>query len=111
MPFGGVVGSAFSGWIADGIGRRRGLIMSNIFIICSLLFIISSKPIMSYECLIAGRFFAGVSSGLSCSLLSLYLMEISPDNLRGSVGSINELASNIFSISNFKHLIKKVKKD
>ena len=95
LPFGGILGSLLSGWIVDGFGRRYGLLMSNVLIIFSASLYISSKPFGSYACLLVGRFFTGVFSGLSCSILPLYLMEISPNNLRGSVGSLNQLTSNI----------------
>ena len=84
----------FSGWIADGFGRRYGLLMANILIIFSAILNISAKYMNSYECLIAGRYFAGLFSGLSCSLLPLFLMEIAPDHLRGFAGSMNQLTSN-----------------
>jgi MFS transporter, SP family, solute carrier family 2 (facilitated glucose transporter), member 4 len=67
--------------------------MANILIIFSAILNISSKVLNSYECLIAGRLLAGIFSGLSSSLLSLFLMEISPDNLRGFAGSMNQLTS------------------
>jgi MFS family permease len=98
LPFGGLLGALISGWIADRFGRRHGLLMANILIIFSATLFISSRPLMSYVCLLIGRFLTGVFSGLSCSILPLYLMEISPDNLRGSVGSMNQLTSNDFFI-------------
>lgn len=89
------MGSLFSGTVADGIGRKQGLLYVNILIIFAAVLNISSKFIKAYEFLIAGRFFAGLFSGLSCSILPLFLMEISPDHLRGFAGSMNQLTSKI----------------
>ena len=87
----------FSGTIADSIGRQKGLLYVNILIIFAAVLNISSKFCKSYEFLIAGRFFAGLFSGFSCSLLPLFLMEISPDHLRGLAGSMNQLTSKILN--------------
>ena len=83
-----------SGSIADIFGRRNGLMMSNVLIFFSAFLNIFSKPFKSYEMLTIANMFAGIFSGLSSSILSLYIMEISPDNLRGFNGSMNQLTSN-----------------
>jgi MFS family permease len=53
-------------------------------IACILMFI--SKPIHSYEALIVGRFLIGLSCGYGSSVGPMYINEVSPRHLRGTLG-------------------------
>ena len=55
----------------------------------------SSQFLRSYEILMVGRFLAGVYSGIVTGILPLYLNELSPQHLRGTIGTLNQLT--IFS--------------
>lgn len=45
----------------------------------------------SPELLIAGRFFTGINCGMAANLAPMYIMEITPFNLRGAFGCACQL--------------------
>lgn len=55
----------------------------------------SSHLFRSIECLIAGRFFIGLSCGLYTALVPMYLSEIAPMTLRGALGTVSQLGVTI----------------
>lgn len=50
------------------------------------------KVSSSYELLVIGRFIIGVACGLFTGLVPLYITEIAPVNIRGGLGTLNQLA-------------------
>ena len=50
-----------------------------------------AKYIRSYEILLAGRFVSGIFCGIFSGLVPMYLNEIAPQNLRGLLGTSNQL--------------------
>jgi len=91
--FAGWISSLFSGTWADKFGRKRGMVLAApIMILSGCLGGISNLDgIKAAELLILARFVAGIHSGLCVSLNSLYLNEIAPKKIRGSVGVIFQL--------------------
>ena len=51
-----------------------------------------AKMAHSYEMLFIGRFIIGINCGLNTSLVPMYISEIAPLNLRGGLGTVNQLA-------------------
>ncbi|XP_057969263.1 probable plastidic glucose transporter 3 [Malania oleifera] len=87
---GAFVGSLFSGWIADGIGRRRA------FQLCSLPMIIGasmSATTKSLHGMLLGRFIVGTGMGIGPPVASLYVTEVSPAFVRGTYGSFTQIAT------------------
>jgi len=89
---GAVLGAAFSGKTTDYFGRR------NVIITTAIIFFIGSigtafSPDANW--LIAFRILIGVAIGIASFTVPLYLSEISPDNIRGAMVSLNQLAITI----------------
>ncbi|SCU81219.1 LAFA_0C03400g1_1 [Lachancea sp. 'fantastica'] len=88
---GGLVGSLYAGKLADRYGRKR-YSFANCFvgIVGSLTLFVAN----TYAQLIGGRFIAGICCGSSVVVTSLFINEISPKELRGSMGSMNQVCIN-----------------
>ncbi|KAG2713111.1 hypothetical protein I3760_04G159800 [Carya illinoinensis] len=87
---GAFVGSLLSGWIADGVGRRRA------FQLCALPMIIGASMSASTKNLagmLLGRLFVGTGMGLGPPVASLYVTEVSPAFVRGTYGSFIQIAT------------------
>ncbi|ORX79045.1 general substrate transporter [Anaeromyces robustus] len=85
---GGMVGSLLVLWITDSLGRSKSLRISAVVYFIGAAFQILGGKII-YLCI--GRFIAGIASGIASTLCPLYLAEISPKEIRGSLGIINAI--------------------
>jgi SP family arabinose:H+ symporter-like MFS transporter len=84
-----IAGVAFSGYLSDRIGRRKGLfIAAFLFIISAVGFALSED----YAVLIAFRILAGMGVGVASNVSPLYISEISPANKRGGLVTFYQLA-------------------
>lgn len=87
---GAFLGSIFSGWIADGVGRRRG------FQLCALPMILGasmSAATSTLGVMLLGRLFVGIGMGLGPAVAALYVAEVSPAFVRGTYGSFTQIAT------------------
>eukprot|EP01083_Nonionella_stella_P090402 252566_1 len=92
FPIGALFGAAFSGKISDQFGRRNVMLLNAMINIISSLITATS---FYYAQLVFGRFVTGIAAGASTAVCSAYLNEISPDNLRGAIGSSLQLTITI----------------
>ncbi|MFH4978582.1 hypothetical protein AB6A40_005291 [Gnathostoma spinigerum] len=88
---GGMIGGLASGWMADRFGRKGGMLLTNIPVIISAILMAMTRYSGCYILMIVGRLLIGISAGLYSGLVPMYLTEISPINLRGAIGSVNQL--------------------
>lgn len=72
--------------------RKGGLLLNNVLGIVGACLMGCTKIAHSYEILFFGRFIIGVNCGLNTSLVPMYISEIAPLNLRGGLGTVNQLA-------------------
>lgn len=92
FAIGGMVGGFIGGMVADRFGRKGGLLLNNVLGITGGSLMWCAKVANSYEMLICGRLIIGINCGLNTSLVPMYVSEISPLNLRGGLGTVNQLA-------------------
>ncbi|XP_054803729.1 probable plastidic glucose transporter 2 isoform X2 [Prosopis cineraria] len=87
---GALIGCLLSGWIADGVGRRKA------FQLCSLPMIIGASLSAATNNLfgmLVGRLFVGTGLGLGPPVASLYVAEVSPASVRGTYGAFIQIAT------------------
>ncbi|CAH0047574.1 unnamed protein product [Clonostachys solani] len=82
ITLGAFIGALNQGWIADWASRKRSIMISVvIFTIGSAI----QTGAVNYDMLVAGRFIGGVGIGMLSMVVPLYIGEISPPEIRGSL--------------------------
>ncbi len=79
---GAVIGSALAGWLSDRFGRSRNLVLAAALMFISAL---GSGLAPTIEWLILARWIGGLGVGISAMVCPLYISEVSPTHLRGSM--------------------------
>ncbi|GAV64460.1 Sugar_tr domain-containing protein [Cephalotus follicularis] len=87
---GAFVGSIFSGWIADGLGRRRAFQLSALPMIMGSAMSAMTKDLWG---MLLGRLFVGTGMGIGPPVAALYVAEVSPTFVRGTFGSSTQIAT------------------
>lgn len=90
--FGCMIGSAMAGFLSDGIGRKKTLIVSALLIVVSA---IGCGAAWSAWSLIIARWLGGVGVGFASMVCPLYISEISPSHLRGRLVTLFQFAITI----------------
>jgi len=87
-----LIGSAVAGTLSDRFGRKRILLLAAfLFIICAIGSAIPQAPWH----LVVARLIGGAGIGIASMLSPMYIAEISPARLRGSLISVYQLAITI----------------
>ena len=96
MLIGAIIGSGASSPLADKLGRRRlVLFIAIIYIIGSITLFIAPNITI----LVIGRLIIGLAVGGSMATVPVYLSEMAPTELRGSLGTLNQLMITIGILS------------
>ncbi len=85
---GAILGALFGGRVTDKIGRRNILMVSGLIFAVGALWCGFSH---SMESLVCARFFLGIAIGTASFAVPLYIAEISPARVRGSLVSLFQL--------------------
>ncbi|XP_004847346.1 solute carrier family 2, facilitated glucose transporter member 9 isoform X4 [Heterocephalus glaber] len=91
FAIGGLVGTLMVKMIGKILGRKHTLLVNNGFAISAALLMACSFQAGAFEMLIVGRFVMGVDGGIALSVLPMYLKEISPKEIRGSLGQVTAI--------------------
>lgn len=89
---GAVIGAIVGGVLANRYGRRKMIILAGIIFTISA---IGTALAPTVGTLIAGRIVVGIAIGIASFTSPMYMSEISPKRIRGSLVSINQLAVTI----------------
>ncbi|XP_053216601.1 solute carrier family 2, facilitated glucose transporter member 4 isoform X1 [Podarcis raffonei] len=92
FSIGGMISAFMVGVVSEWLGRKRAMIVNNGLAFLGGGFMGLAKLGKSYEMMIIGRFLIGAFSGFASGLVPMYVGEISPTNLRGALGTLNQLA-------------------
>ncbi|XP_053314251.1 solute carrier family 2, facilitated glucose transporter member 9 isoform X2 [Spea bombifrons] len=88
---GGLVGALIVIPMVNLLGRKGTLLMNNLFAIVAALLMSLAGVAKVPEMVILGRFIMGIDGGIALSTLPMYLNEISPKHIRGSLGQITAI--------------------
>jgi SP family xylose:H+ symportor-like MFS transporter len=96
-----IIGSALSGFCASNLGRKKSLFVAGVLFFLSALgsyypeFLFYDYGQPSYSLLLAFNFYrvlGGVGVGLASAICPMYIAEIAPSNIRGTLVSWNQFA-------------------
>ena len=96
-----IIGAAVSGFLASRFGRKKSLIMAGVMFFLSALgsynpeFLFFPKGEPTFSLLIAFnlyRVLGGIGVGLASAICPMYIAEVAPSNLRGTLVSWNQFA-------------------
>jgi MFS family permease len=86
--FGGLIASLFAGLLADAIGRKKMMLVGGLMFVVSIGLIFISS---GYAALLLGRVLMGLSGGVVCVVVPLYMAECLPAESRGRGTSVFQL--------------------
>jgi SP family myo-inositol transporter-like MFS transporter 13 len=83
---GAAFGSLLGGPVADKFGRKLTILLADVLFLvgCIVMAITPSIPI-----LVVGRFIVGLGVGVAAMVVPIYLAEIAPKNIRGTLVNLN----------------------
>ena len=89
LVFAAAVGALFGGKVSDAIGRRTTIIVLAVMFFVGVLVAVFSP---NFALLVAGRIILGLAVGGASTVVPVFLAELSPFEIRGSITGRNELA-------------------
>ncbi|XP_063072555.1 solute carrier family 2, facilitated glucose transporter member 11 [Engraulis encrasicolus] len=93
FSLGGLVGALIAGPMSIRFGRKKTMLLSNIFLMSSAILGLTSRAAKSFEMILISRVLVGINAGISMNVQPMYFGESAPKHLRGAVS----LSSAIFT--------------
>uniref|UniRef100_A0AAY5EEM9 Major facilitator superfamily (MFS) profile domain-containing protein n=1 Tax=Electrophorus electricus TaxID=8005 RepID=A0AAY5EEM9_ELEEL len=93
FSLGGLIGALLAGPMSIHFGRKKTLLLNNIFLMSSALLAVTSRTARSFEMIMISRFLVGINAGVSMNVQPMYFGESAPKHLRGAVS----LSSAVFT--------------
>lgn len=87
--FGCIIGATVAGSLADKYGRKKIMIIAALLFLVSAVFTALPKTLLLFT---IARFVAGVAIGLTSPISPMYIAEIAPAKIRGTLVTFNQLA-------------------
>ncbi|PYY35603.1 sugar porter family MFS transporter [Curtobacterium sp. MCPF17_046] len=88
LAFGAAVGAVFGGRVADAWGRRRTIILLSVLFFVGTLVCVAAP---SFGVIVVGRVLLGLAVGGASTVVPVFLAELAPYEIRGSLSGRNEL--------------------
>ncbi|CAB1426236.1 unnamed protein product [Pleuronectes platessa] len=93
FSLGGLAGALIAGPMTIRYGRKKCLLMNNVFLMTGALLAVTSRAAGSFEMIIISRVLVGINSGISMNVQPMYFGESAPKHLRGAAS----LSSAVFA--------------
>jgi sugar porter (SP) family MFS transporter len=88
LILGAIIGNIVAGKLADRFGRRKILIFTAVLFMISAIFSAMSINVTGF---IVARVIGGIGVGMAILIAPMYIAEIAPRNLRGTLVTFNQL--------------------
>ncbi|GAB2757507.1 sugar porter family MFS transporter [Sinomonas soli] len=89
LVFAAAIGAIFGGRLSDTWGRRTTIIMLAVLFFAGTVAVVATP---NFEVLVLGRILLGLAVGGASTVVPVFLAELAPYEIRGSVAGRNELA-------------------
>jgi sugar porter (SP) family MFS transporter len=89
LVFAAAVGALIGGKVSDAIGRKKTILILALMFFGGVLFVVFAP---GFEILVAGRIILGLAVGGASTVVPVFLAELAPFEIRGSITGRNELA-------------------
>ncbi|XHH09621.1 MAG: sugar porter family MFS transporter [Candidatus Bathyarchaeia archaeon] len=85
---GAILGALLGGFLADRLGRKYSIIAGSAMFIFGTLIVVASPGLPIF---VVGRILIGIAIGIASFIVPMYISELSPERIRGSLVSLNQL--------------------
>ena len=89
LVFAAAVGAFLGGKISDTIGRRKTILVLSVMFFIGVLFVVFAP---GFTMVVTGRIVLGLAVGGASTVVPVYLAELAPFEIRGSITGRNEMA-------------------